>query len=107
MENLELTIEDVDKTCTVPGGGFMRKTDAKSLGNMLLRHSKEMEQAIAQDTEGTGFILDMFEYELANHEYNITYSVEPTLDALGITAEDLAKNPALLYGLNKASENQR
>ena len=60
------------------------------------------ENAIAADTTGDGFIFDMFVYELANHEYCITYDLEDTLDALGLTPEEVNADKRLSHGLNKA-----
>lgn len=86
-------------------GGFYRKTDAPALREMFERHTKEMEDAINADTTGEGFIYDMFSYELANHEYCITYDLEPTLYACGMTKDDVLENPVLLAGLKKAKKD--
>ena len=63
---------------------------------------EEKQDAIAADLTGDGFIFDMFVYELANHEYCITYDLEDTLDALGLTAEQINADKRLTHGLNKA-----
>lgn len=83
-------------------GGFYRKSDAKALHEMFARHNAEMTEAIANDPTGEGFIYDMFSYELANHEYCITYDLEPTLDACGLSEDEVLENPALTAGLKKA-----
>ena len=83
-------------------GGFYRKSDAQALRDMFARHNAEMSDAIANDTTGEGFIYDMFKYELANHEYCITYELEPTLDACGLTEDEVLESPALTAGLKKA-----
>lgn len=44
----------------------------------------------------------MFCYELANHEYGYTYDLDPTLDALGLTIEEVRQNERLLHGLEEA-----
>lgn len=85
-------------------GGFYRRSDAEELNSMLLRHSLEMDEAIADDTTGEGFIYDMFLYELANHEYCITYEYEDTFRALGLTEKEIYGNNALLAGLKKATQ---
>lgn len=84
-------------------GGFYRKSDAPAFHDMFQRHSKEMEDAIAADPTGDGFIFDMFDYELANHEYNYTHDPEPTLDALGLTMEQIKADDRLLHGWKKAT----
>ena len=103
MEKFELDIKnDLDKITRTPYGGFMLKTDTARFKQMMTTHSDEMEAAIDGDLTGEGFILDMFEYELSNHEYIITMDVEPTLDALGISINTLEKNPIMIKALNQA-----
>jgi hypothetical protein len=110
MKSLGLDAENKEhrtQICTIPGGGFIRKTDVKDFGNTILRHAKELDELIASDKTGEGFILEMLSYELANHEYCVTYDIEPTLNAIGITAEDVAKNSALKHGLELAIRRQQ
>ena len=102
MKKFGLEPTDTDKICRVMNGGFIRKTDKNALVEMLSRHSKEMEDAIAEDEDGTGFILDMFVYELANHEYSYTGDLEPTLDCLELTIEEVQSDERLLNGLKLA-----
>ena len=64
----------------------------------------EMQAAIRNDIDGSGFIKDMFFYELANHEYCITYDLEATLDALNLTEDQVMENPRLMKGLKLARE---
>ena len=71
---------------------------------MFTRHRKELEDAIAGDKTGQGFICDMFLQELENHEYSYTGDVQETLDALGITAQYMESVPQLLDGLALACE---
>ena len=44
----------------------------------------------------------MFLYELANHEYCITYDLEDILDALCLTVDEINADKRLLRGLEKA-----
>ena len=107
MKKLELRPDETDKIRKVgTTGGFIRKTDDDAFCKMLERHEQERDDAIGSDETGEGFIFDMFSYELANHEYNYTYDTEDTLDALGITQQDLANNPALRLGLYNACAAQ-
>lgn len=106
MKKLGLDPKDTKKIYRLGHtGGFYRKTDAPALREMFERHTKEMEDAINADTTGEGFIYDMFSYELANHEYCITYDLEPTLDACGLNQDEVLNNPALLAGLEKAKKD--
>ncbi len=102
MEKLGLTEKDTDKVVSIGAGGFIRKSDVKSFNEMNNRLDKEKKEAIAADKDGTGFIKDMFLYELGNHEYIITYDLTDTLDSLDLTMEDVEKDPRLQKGLQMA-----
>lgn len=94
MQELGLDPADTDKIIGIPGGGFIRKSDKKAFIELFSRREKAVEAAIAEDVDGSGFVCDMFRYELANHEYIITYSLEETLDALGYSEEEVAATPS-------------
>ncbi len=83
-------------------GGFYRREDSAQLREMMDRHERELHEAIEGDTTGEGFIFNMFNYELANHEYIITGSVADALRSLGLTLAEVEGNPALKHGLQKA-----
>ena len=102
MQKWDLTVNDTDKICSIGGGCYIRKTDKEAFCALINRLTSEKENAIAADLTGDGFIFDMFVYELANHEYCITYDLEDTLDALGLTAEEINADKRLTHGLNKA-----
>lgn len=102
MESLGLTENDTDKIIGIGAGGFIRKSDLKAYTEMCQRTEKEMQEAIDNDKTGEGFIKEMFKYELANHEYCITYELDDTLDALGLTVEEINNNQALKHGLELA-----
>ena len=102
MKKWGLTVNDTDKICSIGGGCYIRKTDKEALRDLINRLNKEKQDAIAADTTGDGFIFDMFVYELANHEYCITYDLEDTLDALGLTTEQINTDKRLTHSLNKA-----
>lgn len=102
MEELGLTENDTDKVISIGASGFIRKSDLKAYTEMCQRIEKEMKDAINEDKTGEGFIKDMFKYELANHEYCITYELDETLDAVGLTIEEINSNEALKHGLELA-----
>lgn len=102
MEKWGLTVNDTDKIMSIGGGCYIRKSDKESFCALINRLEKEKQDAITQDKTGDGFIFDMFLYELGNHEYCITYDLDDTLDALGLTAEKINADNRLLHGLNKA-----
>ena len=102
IERLGLTENDTNKIYSIGGGGYIRKTDSKAFNYLFDKQDKELNKAIESDTDGTGFIFDMFYYELNNHEYIITYDVSDTLDCLGITEKQLEENNNLKNGLRLA-----
>lgn len=93
---------DTDKILHIGGGCYIRKTDRDAFHELVDKLDREKQEAIAADTTGDGIIKDMFLYELANHEYCITYDLDDTLDALGLTVEEINADPRLLRGLEKA-----
>lgn len=108
MAKLGLNPDETDKIYKLGGtGGFYRKSDSEKLKEMFDTFDREMKEAIAADETGEGFIYDMFNYELANHEYCITWDLEPTLDALGLTMEEINADERLLKGLKKAIKNNK
>jgi hypothetical protein len=44
----------------------------------------------------------MFNYELGNHEYCITHDLTDTLDALGLTLEEVNADPMMADALKRA-----
>lgn len=86
----------------IGGGGFIRSSDKELVISTFERIHNEEQAAIKADKDGSGYIYEMFLYELQNHEYSYTQDINETLDALKITDKDLAENKALLNGLNLA-----
>ena len=101
-----LGVTDKSDLLSIGYGGFIRKADKNAFVELIDRHDREMKEAISNDTTGDGFIYDMFNYELANHEYCYTYDVSDTLDALGFTMDYVNSNKNILNGLIKAVEYQ-
>ena len=108
MAKLGLNPDETDKIYKLGGtGGFYRKSDSNKLKEMFNTFERETKEAIAADETGYGFIYDMFNYELANHEYCITWDLEPTLDALGLTLAEINADERLLKGFKKAIRNNK
>ena len=103
MADWGLTEKDTDKVLSIGFGAFIRKTDKDTFDAMFMRHEAEMQEAIAADTTGEGFIRDMFYAELADHEYGYTMDFDETLMALGLTAEEINADERLQTGLLKAA----
>ena len=107
MEKLGLKENETNKLLSIGAGGFIRKSDRKAFDDMFVRQEKELKKAIEEDLTGEGFIYNMFNYELGNHEYCITWELDETLNTLGLTMEEINSNENLLHGLKKAIEEQR
>ena len=107
MKKFGLKEKDTDKIYSIGTGGYIKKTDSEAMHNMFKRHREEMENEIQNDKDGTGFIYEMFRYELSNHEYCVTYDIEPTLDALGLTLDEINKHQNLVMGLKKALDEYK
>ena len=108
MKSLGLEPGDTDKIYKLGDtGGFYRRSDAAALREMFDRHEGEMQAAIDGDPTGEGFCYEMFSYELSNHEFIVTGRISDTLDALGLTEEEVRANPKLKHGLALALEEQR
>jgi len=81
LEKLGIT---KDEALSIPGNGFIRKTDGEAFTELFRRHNQEMAEALTHDD----FMVQAIEYELGNHEYCITYNPEPALDALGLSLKN-------------------
>ena len=104
MEKWGLKETDTDKILTIGAGGFIRKSDLDEYNRMWKEIRKEHKDLIEQDKTGDGYIKDMFVCELENHEYDITYDLKDTLDALELTYDQVMESPALKHGLELAKK---
>ena len=107
MQEFGLTKNDTDKIYSIGAGGYIKKSDAPAMDEMFKRHNQELKDAIINDKDGSGFIYQMFDYELANHEYCITHDLEETLESLSLTEKDIEENENLQKGLKKALKRYR
>ena len=107
MARLGLRPDETDAICKVGNiGWYMRKSDYPMYQAMSDRHAQEMRDAIDADTTGNGFIFDMFRQELADREYCFTNDIMDTLDALGLTEDEVNADKRLRHGLKKAMKAQ-
>ena len=89
---------DIREILSIGGGGYVRRTDADAMNKMFARHRAEHKAAM-QDDE---YLYEMFNYELANHEYSYTYDLTDTLEALGLTIEEINADPRMADALKRA-----
>ena len=95
--------KDLAQLCRIPGGGFLLKKYREEMHQLFDESDAERQAAIDADPDGTGFVYEMFYWELANHEYGYTEEPEETFDALGYDWGDILKDPKLTAGFRKAS----
>lgn len=100
MEKWGLTENDTDKILSIGMGGFIRKIDKEAMHDLFKRHKEEKEKVLSNDK----FLQEAIEYELGNHEYIITYDLEPTLSALGYSI-DVLQDERFKNILEKAKKN--
>jgi hypothetical protein len=81
------------------GGCFVRKSDYEAMHKMFERHKLERKMA---RKHGSEYLFQMFNYELGNHEYCITHDLTDTLDALGLTLEEVNADPEMADALKRA-----
>lgn len=99
MSKWGLTPDDTDKIYSIGGGGYVRKSDAEAMHKMFERH--ELERKMARK-HGDDYLFEMFNYELANHEYSYTQDLTDTLEALGLTMEEINADPRMADALKRA-----
>ena len=102
MKKIGLNPKETNKIYKIGHGGFILRSKSKEHIELLNRFGEETEQAIKNDFDGTGFIREMFEYEMNNHEYGYTRDITDTLDCLNLTMEQIQANEKLLNGFRIA-----
>ena len=80
-------------------GSYIRKADVSDFEKMITRLNNEKSEMLNNNDRYT---YQAFLYELANHEYGYTYDIEPTLQALNLTADQVANDHRLVSILNDA-----
>jgi hypothetical protein len=103
MAKFGLSPDETDKVCALHNtGGFYLRTDEPKLHEMGERHARELKEAIEADSDGEGFVCEMFLYELDNHEFSCHGYYSGAFDSLGFTADDVENSEILKRGLEKA-----
>ena len=90
-----------DEITSIGAGGCIKKENRELYLNEMnrLNNYDPFKQIIHDDDDE---VKKAFIYELANHEYCITYNVDDTLDALGITYDELTNDERLKRILKEA-----
>lgn len=88
---------------TIGAGSIVLKKDKDLVLNTFLENEKEMDKALEDDD----FLQSAFEFELANHEYIITYDIMDTLRALGISLKEYQESERMQRIMNQAIKNYK
>lgn len=97
LKEHDLTKNDI---ISIGAGGFIKKEHKNLyLQEMNRLYDNDAFKQIIHDDEE---VKKAFIYELANHEYCITYDLDDTLEALNITREELQEDVRLALLLNEA-----
>lgn len=96
LKKFNATAEDV---ALIGCGCFVLKKDMDEFHKM----TKEIDEDFQKGLKDPAFVFDMFRYELANHEYCITCDYAETLEACGLTWEQVKNNPMWMKELHKAT----
>ena len=104
VDRFGLTPEDTDRIYHIGMGGYVRKSDADAFHEIIERHERERKEAIRENKDD--YLYQMFNYELANHEYSYTGDVRDTLEALDLTMEDVNADERMVDALHRACKHQ-
>jgi hypothetical protein len=86
---------------SIGSGGYIKKSDNHLLRAFADKNIKE-EEELKKNEE---YMYQAFSYELANHEYCVTYEVEETLDSMDLTEDEVNNNPVWSKALNRAKKD--
>ena len=84
----------------IGAGTFILKDRYQDLIDLSNYYDKKLNELM----KDYNFALSGFTYELANHEYNITYDYDSTLEALNLTEEEILNNDVLLKAFKEAKK---
>ena len=90
MHKIGLTIQDTKLIYSLGSGGYILKTRSEAFNDMFKQHKQALKDLRKNEKE----LIKAIAYELNNHEYCITYDVEPALEALNLTRDSV--NPSIL-----------
>lgn len=100
MMNWGFKPTDIRLIIDVGFGSYVRRSDLAAFNEMVERHHTERQMAMEKNEDD--YLFHMFNYELANHEYGYTQDLTDTLDALGLTIDEINANPIMADALKRA-----
>lgn len=87
----KLNVESATELVSIGAGGIIRKTDLADFRKMLTTFEQEKNRARLDDE----YVLEMFRYELDNHEWPIAQDIEPVLMACGLSEKEVYEDARL------------
>lgn len=87
---------------SIGSGGYIRKKDKVDYNNLLKSFDEDLNKYVKSDDE---FVLQMFEYEMANHEYCITYDDDEVISCCGLKLKEFYEDERLKSLYIKAKES--
>ena len=104
MEKLNIKNDDeLKEKCFGIFGGLALKEDKQLIINTFKQNNEELKERLKNDD----FLRDALEYELANHEYIITFDITDALDVLGITHKEYQTNKRINKIVKEAIKNYK
>ena len=100
MKKIGLTIKDTDKIVSIGAGGYLLKSKVDEYKAKINSKEKQLEEFLKDDKN----LLNAFIYELDNHEYGYTWDLEPAVEALGYSVNDIEKDERLARILFEATK---
>lgn len=85
MEKIGLKLENKNQIYSIGAGGYILKTKLTDFRSLTKRHAKEKTSRLKEEK----FLINSLVYELANHEYCITYDLTETVEALGLSIDKI------------------
>ena len=81
-------------------GGFHKREDKELIKATFKKLAKEMKDAL----KNYDFLVSAFRYELANHEYCVTFEPDDTFAALGLSVKDVYTSEFKLSAFKEARQ---
>ena len=97
-EMKRLNVNGLNELVSIGGGGFIRKVDKQDFLEMIKRFSRELKHLQEYDDE----VIEMFKYEMANHDYQITMDEEEIFEACDLDYQTADERMVYLF---KNAEN--
>ncbi len=103
MKKLGLDPSETNKIVSIGAGGYLLKNKIDDFKSLSKKQKKELKQLRKNKKQ---FATDLFAYELANHEFGLTYDLSETLDALNMTLSSIKKEPETYEALKTVLKEQ-